>query len=380
MKKKILFVVSSNYQLMISYIINYFLKSDYETILLCSSTNEYLNTVAKKIGEEKFSRWKVVRKMNRIQNIKTLMGNKSINSSVLNFLQKIAPDQIIIFKDNDSLNLSVINFGYKKKINITLIQEGIGIYEKPNIQIGKIFKAIVKKVFLYPPSYAFVQGCNSKVKSIAVTNPELLPEPKKRNKKIINMPKKLPPKIIMDELLSYFNIDESIFTLINNGKTKVLYLGQPLVEVGLTTIERENTMLQDLNKLVNRLGLQFIIKMHPYEKKDKYFSLFNVDTKIIEGYIPAELLPYLFDPLCILTPISSAAENISLWYGIPSIYLSNLVINNPLKFDTVLNGKKIRDINDLYQKIFEIKRLKKIRESDTDSYLSYKNFVSNLII
>lgn len=375
LNNSVLFVVSTNFQLMFAYIINHHIKDDYRTFLICSSKNEEVNELAKELDE-----FDSVLILNRCQkSLKALFkDNKTILKDASDFVETIRPSMLMVFKDNDLLNCKVIDTAFKMGTKITLLQEGLGLYTSPSFSLKSKLKTMILELMGYPKIFNGSQGLHPYVTSIAATNIKELPSVKRVNKREVEIPIMAPPKYILENFIKA-NKYELIKNIKDDQSRNLLFLGQPLSELGFITSSEEKTFLENIYNIMKNLGYRVIIKPHPSENLDKY-KLGGEKLDIIRSNIPAELLPIYMNVAAVITPFSSAAENISLWYGLPVLYLRYLIINNESKMTYKRIGQYIYTYQEFESALNEYSNVERKKCYSNEVIRSeYKKFIKDLI-
>jgi len=340
---KILFISRTSYHLLFSFLLNEHLKYDYETFLISSSLNKNIDEMAKKLNC--FTKVKIYERISGVNGLLDLLKNKKDIKERISYVKSISPDFIVTYKDNDILNIALLDcVETKKKI---LIEEGRDLYKydykKENI--GTKTKSIIKHILNYPNTYNFNQGENRNIDLIAAKYPQKLPKIKCKNKDIVEIPKNIAIKKYLDRFFEESSYNSKIKF---NFKTPIcLYLGQPLVARNVITREEENEMLNNIKYTFDQLNERLIIKPHPSENISKY-NIFEKNNVLKNNEIPAELLPLQLKIKLAITFHSSGIDNLRNWFGIPTIYLYKIYLNNNLNMlgyevDSFTEAKKVID-------------------------------------
>lgn len=234
-------------------------------------------------------------------------------------------DHLYIFKDNDLINQTLIRCATQKDIKITLIEEGLGLYNSPSKPTVKKHSLLKRFLFSYPKQTYKDIGMSPNINEILASSPGFLPEEKKKNKRINVLSFNDLNIRDLNELYRYFNVSDIDFNFPNdNGLYTILYMGQPFSEFNYISIERENAKIEGLFEALTKFkNLQVIIKPHPSEDIKKYKRLLrNNRVHLIEDYyLPAELIPAKVNIDLVLTVHSSSCYYINQWYGINAISL-----------------------------------------------------------
>ena len=134
MNNTVLFVISSNFQLLFSYIIkSYIVNADSKFFILDSKNNEVNQMAEQIIPKNHFRSFVSLEKS--VQGM--LKSNKVILKNIENAVNEISPSLVIVFKDNDLINCKVIEAASKRSSKIVLIQEGINLYSPRQVSVSK---------------------------------------------------------------------------------------------------------------------------------------------------------------------------------------------------------------------------------------------------
>ena len=202
MNNTVLFVISSNFQLLFSYIIKSFIKNADSKFIILDSKNKEVNRMAESMLSPDHS-WS----FNSLE--KSVWGmlrkNKVILKNIQTAVKDTSPSLVIVFKDNDLLNCKVIETASKLGSKIVLIEEGNNLYSpRQATRIQKMEQTMIR-LLGYPKLYGVTQGLHPKVDMIGGTDLKNLPENKKKNKQLIEIPSTLPPTHILDEFSKVVN-------------------------------------------------------------------------------------------------------------------------------------------------------------------------------
>ena len=212
---------------------------------------------------------------------------------------------------------------------------------------------------------------------ICGTDLKNIPKNKIENKQLIEIPSTLPPTYILDEFSKAVNplyIDE----LKKAPAKSILYLGQPLSELGYITHDDEAAFLKKMIMYINEKGYNLIIKPHPFEKIAKY-QCFDQDIILLNGAIPAEIIPMHTSLICVLTPYSSAADNMSVWYKIPVYYLHDLILDYEFDFTNDMHGHFVKNYHELESIVNQLQSEKNQSINGSKVEFLYQEFVKNII-
>lgn len=374
MNEKVLFVVSSNFQMMFAYIISHYINEEVQYMIL-DSQNPDVNDIAKRATGNNKS-WSLPGLKKTWKGI--LFDNKKLLKLVSNIVRTESPTTVILFKDNDFLTCQVIETASKLGSKIILVQEGVGIYDYPERNMKKWLQTKLLSLIGYPWIYDYTQGLHPKVNKIAAADLEKLPAIKKRSKELIKIPHTGPPRYLLNAYAKI--IPECMIQSSYGHPACLLYIGQPLSRLGITKLEDEIVFLQNLLLIAKKNCLKLIVKPHPYEDLEKY-DVFNKELTLLSNSIPAEMLPLYLSLSCIITPYSSAADNISSWFQTPILYVHNLLLKQKLNIDHKLKGYFVKDYDELNGLIKQYSKRMNSRalHSETESELGYQQFATTLL-
>lgn len=267
--------------------------------------------------------------------------NKSIKedvSRIIGSLKGFEFSEIITFNDVSPITQQLIT-GFKIKIDVSVIEEGIGLYRDTKKRL-RFMHSIFGKL-LFGINYEDVKriGEYSKTTKILCHNPEFLSEiQKKKEIKVL-------PRIKFKDLSEDFNLE-----CISNS---YWFIGQPLVEDGVIGLKEYMEKLEKVMSICIKNNVLFIIKPHPREDTSKYEALthkFNMKL-IYEKDIPIELLIGSSDSGKVFTIYSSAALNIAIGFDIDvyMIYeIFNIEPNIPKELLRISKVKYINNWDELY--------------------------------
>lgn len=336
---QIVFVVETSYQLFYSIILNYyFKKTGYRTTLVSACISNSVQAIARKAKcfDEKyfFDRFESKNaKKELVDEIAFIKKNK-------HDFKRIKCDIIIVFKDSNYIQGYLINlFKKKDKSKALLVEEGLSIYLeqavtklKLSMMIKQYIRINIMKIFnAKKVSYGF--GYNRNLDVLAVFEPNKLPLVKKQ-KKILKLPNVAPSDAVLQQSFNLFSNGAELELLGREASAFVMYFGQPLSELSMVSIECEHAFLSGLNSIANTQNIKIVVKPHPHEKPSKYES-YTGFSLIKESFVPAELIAKNLKPYLVITPFSSAAVNISRWWGVDCLYVFKLL---DLEYDDLLVG------------------------------------------
>lgn len=356
--KKILIVVTTNYQLFFAeYISQLFKAKNIEIHVILSFINS--DIINENKNKKCFNQIYIISR-NSISNPIKVIKTKYLIKTIF---KKVKPDLLIVFKDNDALSWMTIQLCHFYRIENLLIEEGLGLYTTKSKFVLNI-KQMQKKLLSYPNPFELPQGYNKKIKNMMVNFPDLLSKEKTKNKNIHIIPKVM----LHEKELEFFNKVYEFSPLIEKG---ILYLGQPLTELGLVVSELEIQCLKHLQLLSDKNNLKVYIKPHPSENINKY--LFWKNAEIIEGHLPAELIILNPNDLITITPFSSAAVNVKNWSEKHVIFIYNILGINNLD-PRMFNGEIVKSISELDTIFNNI-----IKSLSSDAIVDQKRKINSLI-
>ena len=305
--------------------------------------------------------------------------NKEIIREASRIVNHISPSTVIMFKDNDPITCKIIEIASKKATKIVLVQEGLGIYRLPSLNVKKMLQTKAPFLLGYPKVYSWVQGMNPHVDVIAVTDRKKLSKTKQKNKTIIDIPNILPPSPILHQFIQ--SVSSSFSPVQKLDANIILYLGQPLSRLGMAKQE-EDLFLESLLTSLKNTKYTIVIKPHPNDDLSKYLKYKSKEIIILDPVLPAEFLPLYMKVDYVLTVYSSAADNIASWYKIPAIYLHEILNKQRLKFMDDLNGVFIQDFVELeiFIKPFSFDFHEgDMTRNDQEAEKAYKHFIDQIM-
>ncbi|WP_416826512.1 polysialyltransferase family glycosyltransferase [Ectobacillus polymachus] len=372
MNTKVLFVVSSNFQMMFAYFISHYMNGEVQYLILDSENAEVNDIAIKAAGENKFWFLPYLK-----QSVKGMVyDNRKLFKKVADIVCTESPATVILFKDNDFLTCQVIESASRLGSNIILVQEGVGIYKNTEPNVKQWLRMKVPILLGYPWVYNYTQGLNPKVKTIAATDLEKLPPIKKQSKELIEIPQIAPPYHLLRTYSEF--IPDKMLQPLRGHSASLLYIGQPLSKFGLAKLEDEIAFLQNLLFFTKKNGLKLVVKPHPDENLDK-FSGFENELTLLSNSLPAEVIPLFLSVISVVTPFSSAADNMSSWFHIPVLYVHELLLKQKLNIDYELKGHSVKDLvklDDLIKE-YSTKRIDPLQLHE-ETELSYQQFVTAL--
>ena len=326
--KNILFIVETNYQLMYATILSLYMKEQN-----CKSTIISLIDERKiKLESFEFNKIFYVKKLFKKSNgLTTIFEEYSFLRKNLRELYSFNFDRLVIFKDSKYLQSFLINY-LKKKSNTktVLVEEGLSMYRNDNPKkMNSIlkFKYLIRRIIVFALQARHATlgfGYNAQVNAIAAYFPDKIDAVKKKNKELIKLPHLPPNTNILANINKIFELSEDRPE--SSGKN-LIFLGQPLSEMSLTSSREEYLFLHSLNEIAAKKNIYINIKPHPKEKMDKYTN-FDRFILIKENFIPAELIINKYKPQLLLTWYSSSGVNAHNWWKIETLYLYKLIYLN----------------------------------------------------
>lgn len=331
MSKKILFVVETTYQLFYTALISYFFsKKGGEIYVVLAPYNYELIEISKKIEwfENVFIFNRYIYKNNKNQLFKEIIfARKSLKEII-----SLNIEYIFIYKDSGYIQSYFLeklrNYNGCKCI---LIEEGFSLYINqkkaltgfPLIKRLKQVLRIKLMDLLGAKNVTYGFGYHPLLSMVLCFKPEKFKQ-KNQVVSVSSLPLSLPSSKVLNNLNNVFFSKKVSSELVEDNSFSFMYIGQPLSELGMVSLEDELKLLESIDNIFGRLNLRLLIKPHPVEKIDKYNGLKNV-TIIKEAYIPVELLLPKFKINSVLTPFSSAADNLKHFYEVDVMYLYKLI-------------------------------------------------------
>ncbi len=233
---------------------------------------------------------------------------------------------LVLFKDNEILESTIIENSYKKynnKIHIWMMEEGSGIYalEAPTIRYSALKRVIyptlgISRYVLKKKS----QGLHPYLEKIICTKPELFENKKKnRNLKIEQM-----EDIFTQDINKYFI--QAVIGKKSKKQYTFVFLTQPFKDWADDYNElliKHETLLPQIFKILSYYG-KTIIKLHPREHYN-YEQYLNQNIELVKGEennIPFECLIHFYGEPQMISMFSSTSINIIS--DKPSIYLGKM--------------------------------------------------------
>lgn len=231
---------------------------------------------------------------------------------------------IIVFNDVDPETQWLMN-KIEHWREIVLIEEGIGLYRKIHKNNDLLFKMFGKLFF----GWDFVNinqiGELEKIDKIVCRFPEKLTEIQKRK------------KIELQQEKYFKKVQENMKVNCIEGEN--WFIGQPVVEDGIISMEQFRSMIIKLSKI--KKGL--IVKPHPREKLEKYSSLKNIKI-ISDNTIPMELFLGNSEKYKFYTLYSSVIIQAAN-YGRACALYKLAFLSLPLEIETVFEQSGVRILN-----------------------------------
>lgn len=331
MGKKILFVVDTSYQLFYTALLSHFFsKKGLQVYLVLAPYNEDLIKISRKIEwiEHVFIFNRYHYKNNKHQFFKEIIfARKSLKKIIY-----LDIDYIFIYKDSGYIQSYFLeklrNYNGCKCI---LIEEGLSLYtnqKKALTELSSIkrLKQVVRiklMGLLGAKNVKYGFGYNPLLSMVLCFKPEKFKQ-KNQDVSVCSLPLSLPSSKVLNNVNNVFFTKKVSSELVEDNSFSFMYIGQPLSELGMVCLDDELKLLESIDNIFGRFNLRLLIKPHPVEKIDKYNGLKNV-TIIKEAYMPVELLLPKFKINSVLTPFSSAADNLKHFYEVDVIYLYKLI-------------------------------------------------------
>ncbi|TGB02735.1 polysialyltransferase family glycosyltransferase [Halobacillus salinus] len=367
-KEKVCFVVSSNYQIMISYFIQQY--AEFDCGVISYSINEQVNGIAEAVFDDCL----VLPRLKK--DWKSLMWrNRKVFQKAAEFVREKQPDKVIVFKDNDYINASIIEESVEIGSKVMMIQEGLGVYTHHRVNRWKKWIRRGLRLFGYPKLYSEQQAMNPNVEWIAINDQEQFPSYKKEGREIVDLPHALPDHEHIQKLARQIGVS---IPYRESSNPCLLFLGQPLSEINLVEEGEERTYLSKVFECIRASGYDLYIKPHPSEQRSKYES--THEATLLGESIPAELLPAFIPISMIVTSSSSAADNIALAHQIPALYLHHLTIKEPLDYEKKMNGSFINSYEALEERLVRHRSGQRtVKQQLTRQKSSFRDFAESIM-
>ena len=330
------FVTTTPYQLLQScYLCN-------NNSVLIANYDFYSNLVLSKLIDTYFQ--------NRVIRLKPFGAYKehpisfaTFRNQMLKIKKRIDADyeirDIYVFSDVDPVTQWLSKNIYHSR-NLFIVEEGIGLYRDSSFQHKAFFNLFGKVVFGRTYEKVNRMGESSAVTDILCTSPELLSY--KQRGKTIHVQERHDFSIIQREI--------GISPLQNVN----WFVGQPLVEDGVTSQIEYMQVVDHLNQLCLLQGKKLIIKPHPRENVLKYNSKYDVFP---EKDTPIELLIDTKDNTNIYSIYSSAVFSVTNVDNIRVFALYKLLKNTTLSetLNDIFSNKGIKIINEWHDLEIELR-------------------------
>lgn len=304
---------------------------------------------------------------------KVTEGNKFVffysilkhQNRIKKYLKDHKPDLIYVFADNNEFSATFVKYG--KSICdslVILVEEGTTVYNSPFRVKASLPKFLLRKILGIGNPRGYFIGWSPNIDKVVVSNKKLAHPEYLQDRIVIEWPKTKFPSFAADIFLK--NIDVSVI------KNRILYLGQPLVEMGVLPKEVEDKLINllDRNKEVVH------IKQHPFEEDDKFIMFKNLQYLPEElRNIPVEVLFDILEPKSVISYFSGAGINFSLRNQKDSVFFLPKVLPDSYKnfiMDNFSNIDNIHIVND-----FSTLEAIVVKLTSTESQKE-KNFDENL--
>lgn len=320
----ILFVAGTPFQILISYIISRYIAGGKDCYLVSACLNHNANKMASRLRG--FRDVKIIDREVGAANLNNFFRVRHNATTAKKVFKECKPKTLILFKDGSPLESSFIDRAKAINTRIVLVEEGLAIYSEDQRDATRFtckLKKYLKKIIGYPATYPGV-GNNNSVHLISAFKIEMLPKSKTINKILVPFPTVPPANEVFDSFVNGLGLLECQGQgYYQKASYKILYLGQPLSELGIISRQRERDFLEILFQRIKRISMEVIVKPHPWEHISKYADFGLAVHK--NNYIPAEIVAYNTRPSIIITPYSSAGTTTAEWFGTRSIFLYHLL-------------------------------------------------------
>ena len=240
--------------------------------------------------------------------------NYGVRSTFDNMLS-IQPSHFYLFQDNSSDNIYLMYHFHKRKINVSLVQDGYKPYPiwhrklLPLVVVKETFefyfqmfkrRALIPSLFLRSYKY----GSLRYIDNLWLEFPNKLPY--KTDKQLVQIPGFTKEALSLCFLLFAYNPDV-VF------ENVILYIGQPFRQIELRN--RELIIIKQI--LQKNTDKKFIYRPHPLVSKEQLSDIIAIDgVSVYDKAIPIELLMLYMKNSIIISPWSTAllTNNISCRY------------------------------------------------------------------
>ena len=253
----------------------------------------------------------------KVVNQSVYMGRFFGLSSIAKAINKYDSVRLVCFSDQDFVTHRLVEYvSGMNDSEIVLVEEGMSTYLTNTEYHFSVLKRIYYKI-LGIRTEKFI-GANMHIKSVIVKHPEDMPVVKTHDRKIIRQNNIFADDNWVKKFNGLIGGIENIVQM-HKGKKIILWIGQPLIELGVPD-EKELQFLVEIN---NKFGTEYsiVIKKHPREAEDKYKSILGDNISEVDlgdlFWIPLEFLGTVLCPQIIVTAFSTAALNL-LELGIDS--------------------------------------------------------------
>lgn len=209
---------------------------------------------------------------------------------------------LFVYNDCEMINQAIIDIFYEKsETKITLMDEGIALYYKPD-KFNEPKKSIVKSMIFYK-SDIIEFGCNKKIKELICYFPDLIMNNKKENK-YVNMRKR---DVNISKYIKYFDFKFDI------NERCIVYISSPIInEYDIKVIKsKKKNIINELNLVCENMNKKLVVKLHPAEIGLNIEDEIDRNITLIKNSIPVEIFS-MFDNIdCFVSEYSSALINLS---------------------------------------------------------------------
>lgn len=222
---------------------------------------------------------------------------------------------------------------------VIMVEEGIGLYRDSIVRQKMLFKLFGQISFGESFNFILRQGTSDSVQTILCHYPQLLDE-QQLQKKI-----RLMPSANYGDLAKKMNISQV------DGCD--WFVGQPLVEDGVMSIDAYMNLISHLANVSSRLGRQLVIKPHPREILQKYKGIVPQLEIVSDWKVPMELLLGNTGntlPTRVYTVYSSAILQLSTINNLQCYLLYNVLGIDMPELDRIfsdINAVKVNTLEEL---------------------------------
>ena len=325
-----LFIATTPYHILLSSV--FCQENDY----LIFACDKPINNLVLSMIEKKFdNRYQIIRSLNYFKEnpFRLLIFKKTLSKISNDFLNYMF-SRVFVFNDVDPIVQFLLS--NLKTREVVLFEEGIGLYRDTKKRHRYVFSLLGKLFFGKNFENIKRIGESSFVDEIQCFHPHRLSITQKQKKV-----KKI-DKISFQELAFSLGIKQ-----IN---VKNIFVGQPLVEDGVITLNEYLDLIANLSHKIKEKNEELVIKLHPRERTGKFDNNVLDNCLILDDFqTPIELLVNPSINPNIFTIYSSAVLSMSRINGVHCFSLLGLFNKHlvPDEISKMFEAEGIVDISDL---------------------------------